>query len=734
LLRLTVPLARVAVAIVKEKAWFSFGFARAEDFARERLGRSRRWLGDLASLHEAMEALPGLEAALTGGDGGPPIGRVAALLIGRIGSPATAAKWIALAQRSSVREFREAVRRARAAGVDSPMEADASGEDRAAAEDPTASGSATQIIRATDGAPAAGIEEDDPADRLLVRVPVSRVLRAAFDEAVDLFRAVEGTEATVTSFVEALVAETSAGDSLPVAGDISPDADSAPITRGTGLGVIEMALARSTGNWQHLPVASGSSPAFAPAEACLASLEEIARRAGSGAPADLLDQMRALVALESEIEVRLGRLLAAMAEDGAWARLRFAGLGHYAEERLGLSRTTAGDRARASRALRRFPHLREAYESDRLGLEAALTVARILNDVPAGTTQDGSVAEEAWVARAQEVTVKRLRDEARLLFRRAAMAGRIVPQRAGSEQSPGNGRRPGEQPSGERWLHHPPDDSEWHASLRRGPGTARRRIFDLGMLAAGLGSGAGPGADAEAQVDNIAGLGTDAADAGAEPAEGDIAIVATPETALIPEPDVFLRLRLPADLAGRFLATIEAARRRLTAAAEAIPWDDPWPDSAALSSLLPSHLAARTFSIRCRRVPSWVGLLALIEEFVLTWDSDARGTTPARDRIYIRDGWRCTAPGCSSRRNLEDHHVLYRSRGGGKGESNRTCLCRFHHQRGEHGGLASCSGEAPLGLSWRLGRAGQAEWYRNERRLGPEGLPPAPASVPSTTG
>ena len=88
------------------------------------------------------------------------------------------------------------------------------------------------------------------------------------------------------------------------------------------------------------------------------------------------------------------------------------------------------------------------------------------------------------------------------------------------------------------------------------------------------------------------------------------------------------------------------------------------------------------------------------------------------DEIYIRDGWRCTAPGCTSRRNLEDHHIRYRSRGGDDDPANRICLCRFHHQRGEHGGLASCRGRAPTGVVWRLGRKDAAPtWYRNERRI-----------------
>ena len=40
------------------------------------------------------------------------------------------------------------------------------------------------------------------------------------------------------------------------------------------------------------------------------------------------------------------------------------------------------------------------------------------------------------------------------------------------------------------------------------------------------------------------------------------------------------------------------------------------------------------------------------------------GETRREDRIYARDGWRCQAPGCSSRRNLEAHHVVHRARGG----------------------------------------------------------------------
>jgi hypothetical protein len=59
--------------------------------------------------------------------------------------------------------------------------------------------------------------------------------------------------------------------------------------------------------------------------------------------------------------------------------------------------------------------------------------------------------------------------------------------------------------------------------------------------------------------------------------------------------------------------------------------------------------------------------------------------------------------------------VQYRSRGGSHALSNRICLCRFHHQLGEHGGFASCRGKAPLGITWRLGMPSVATWYRNDR-------------------
>ncbi len=91
-------------------------------------------------------------------------------------------------------------------------------------------------------------------------------------------------------------------------------------------------------------------------------------------------------------------------------------------------------------------------------------------------------------------------------------------------------------------------------------------------------------------------------------------------------------------------------------------------------------------------------------------------TTAPCDRVWSAFT-ECVAPGCTSRRHLDRHHVVYQSHGGGHEGSNRCTGCRFHHLRGEHQGLASVRGKAPLDLVWKLGRGGIGGTFRNERRV-----------------
>ncbi len=71
--------------------------------------------------------------------------------------------------------------------------------------------------------------------------------------------------------------------------------------------------------------------------------------------------------------------------------------------------------------------------------------------------------------------------------------------------------------------------------------------------------------------------------------------------------------------------------------------------------------------------------------------------------IFERDGWLCAVPGCSARRNLHAHHIIFRSHGGSDDSENLTTLCAFHHQRGVHGGTVRITGQAPDGLLFELG-------------------------------
>ena len=80
-----------------------------------------------------------------------------------------------------------------------------------------------------------------------------------------------------------------------------------------------------------------------------------------------------------------------------------------------------------------------------------------------------------------------------------------------------------------------------------------------------------------------------------------------------------------------------------------------------------------------------------------------RPERPPRDyRVFERDGWRCTVPGCTSYRNLHAHHVTFRSRGGSDDDANLTTLSAAHHQRGVHAGVLRITGRAPEGLVFEL--------------------------------
>jgi hypothetical protein len=438
-------------------------------------------------------------------------------------------------------------------------------------------------------------------------------VKQAADRAFLLFRAVCGTRADRTSFIEALVGESLAGPC-----GSHPDVHSLPMVRDNA--AVEALLFRNTDRWAHLPRQCSRAEQ---AVQILTQAADLMRQAGTGGPDDLYRQMKGLIDLEDQLQKHLGKVLVLISSQRGWSKLGFAGLGHYAEQRLGISRTTAHDRARLYRVLLRYPVIHQAYQQGAIGSQAALLILRVLGRGAASTA-----LQRQWVDRARQATLKRLRDEVRV-------AGRTARQ--------------------------PLTDEEWFASLRLAPGDTRQKVEQLGL---------------DAMSDRV-------------PAET-------------------IALTLPEDLAADFLGAI-----------------DGWADvlqSGRVGSDSVAGRVVRSYSVRGRSVPSWVGFFAMIEDFVNTWDDPQGMPKRKADKVYIRDGWRCTAPGCTSRRNIDDHHLQHLSRGGDRTAlHNRTCACRFHHLLGEHGVLASCKGQAPLGITWRLGRKDLGRWYRNELAVPPAG-------------
>ncbi len=689
---LVVSSARLSAHVVDASVWTRFGYRNSNDFARERLDRSGRWLRRLAALQRAVERCPQLAAALRGADGGPRLSRAAAFEIVAVVTPHTAPRWIRRARELSVRELRAAVRKARQ--TDPPKRPD---------------GTADQGTHATgerDGC-------DSSSSVTSIRLSAPPEVQLAFQETLELHRAVAGSNVGVSDFLESLVGEAATrgwtvGDdersSAPAtvseaskrerkhleplapseirrrrallkrrSGVAQPSSSNLELNRALKtLNQLEVVLSHTAAGRSE--TTDERSTSRCPSHA--ARTQEAARPSGVAA----LRALRVLNRLEHEIEVRAAELLLELSARAPWRALGYRGVGEYAEERWGWSATTTYRRVRLARKLRSLPDLRGAYDARRVGVEAALWAARNIgrDEAAAGLRVP---RENAWVEHAQATTVKRLRDEERLLQRqdllaRAAIAQQLTKSSARARGT--NGTHLPFDPSGRRCptsdeIAEIPSDAAWFASIVRAPGQTRHAVCELGCNL----------------LERIRLKG---------------ALASQPWNLVASE-----------DRAMEFVACVESARRDLSARASELGCES----AASDARLTPVERIAREMVAREERIPRWLAVLALLEEYVATWDDPRTMNRRPLDAIHSRDGWRCGAPGCTARRNLQIHHIEHRARGGGDDPSNLHDVCAFHHLRGEHGDLARCQGRAPLDVVWRLGTLELGVWYRNERRIPP---------------
>jgi hypothetical protein len=105
---------------------------------------------------------------------------------------------------------------------------------------------------------------------------------------------------------------------------------------------------------------------------------------------------------------------------------------------------------------------------------------------------------------------------------------------------------------------------------------------------------------------------------------------------------------------------------------------------------------------RLEPLPTWAAALLLLHQATSVWEQHDPESVPTQWRVLERDEHRCSIPGCSQRRGLEVHHVVWRSRGGSDHMDNREVVCHGHH-KAIHAGLIRVRGKAPHGLIYELG-------------------------------
>ena len=258
--------ARAAHRIETCEAWKYYCYARLSIYAEVEHHRDARWFQNWAKLAEGMDRFPQLEAAVLDCNGRH-VGAVAATEVARIANESTVAAWLERARRVTVRELKEEIRARRAAGETTPGPEPGEpgeflprGKSAPGDDDPTCDDDAPRNEDASQGdsipwgmsASRTTLEDDDPdiEARVLVGFEVPRKVTLAFQDGLDLHRAVTGSETTLQSFVEALCAESAAGLA-------PPDCLQEPLVSGDYIARAEHAMARITNRWAQLIARDG---------------------------------------------------------------------------------------------------------------------------------------------------------------------------------------------------------------------------------------------------------------------------------------------------------------------------------------------------------------------------------------------------------------------------------------------------------------------------------------------
>jgi hypothetical protein len=602
LVRAHAPLRRAMAALahrlIARRAWERLGFARLRDYAVERLGYSARSMYDLSHVHDALAALPRIDAAFVRGD----LPWTTARLLARVATAGDEALWLERAGRMTAAALAHEVRTVDAGAIER-----------------------------------AGLLADD-ADGVTgydnLRIRCSPQVQGKWYRTRQLAWRVVGHPVQPWESAEMVAAEVLSA--LPLEGRVDDGAGAAPpagmppssacadgsdgVDAGGGRGVCPrrsnaehgdetlVAVNETTGGGSGAaPAVGASSPGVLPtadphgasASALLALAQSLVQDLDAAGPFQLDRRLRRAVRLEQRLDAEIGARLALVAHEHLHLAYGYARFDDYVREHLGLAPRKMRALLRLERACRLSAPLADAYRDGRLSwvqAHALLPVLLIAHCRP---------RTDAWVGWAMQVTVRRLQDD----VEQAVLLNETDPEAFVAT-----------------------------AGLPAGPGDL---IADDGRGVVG-------------------GLSARQRQIGAQP-------TVSGETSR-------LFFHGPRDVVTLFRAVLCTVRRAIERQSGKMPTE------------------GEAFD-------------AMLEHATSAWMPPGSRVRAAH-RVFARDGWRCTAPGCSSFQNLHDHHIVFRSAGGSDDLANRTTLCAWHHLRGVHAGVVRCAGAAPDTLRFELGLRG----------------------------
>jgi len=616
-------LAAIAGRIVASEAWAELGYARLSDYVRERAGLTAGFLHELARVDAGLRRLPALEATFVGGG----IPWTKARLVAGVATAEDEGVWLGAAARLSSDALAREVRAvdARAAALAAPGPA---------------------------GAP---LGERDAAGALLepragARFRCSGYVRAKLHRVRWLAQRVAGEALPPWACMDALAGEVASA--LPPEPEAPAPAAQAAACRESGLAETaeeaassRMRAASRSGpagvQIRDEPMGSGDTASEAQPVALPPFVAALLEGLEEATPRELDARLRRAVRLEQGAAARLGAELLALATTRGFRDLGYGSLDAYARERLGM----AASRAKALLAIERgcelSPALRAGWREGRLSWSQA---QELLPLVRLGHAQRWM---GAWVARAQEVTVRRLRDDVE-----AALASERL------------------------------DPAELPALPTEPKGASTSETDPLGAqaVAASVGASFDP---AGVQIrDEPTGSGRMHPEAatpvsGTEPARSGPGSAADAPPDPAREHDLRELRRIAAWRAEARRGRVDRAEFRVSGPEDVVAFFRGV--VVRVQRLLERHHGRP--SSECE------ALDAMCDHALEEWTArlGARSARERRDQaIYERDGWRCTVPGCTRHRGLHAHHLHFRSAGGGDEPENLTtlcALCRYRHNQ-----------------------------------------------------